>query len=236
VNEIAPTTPLWAIRLGELCRNISAGAEVRSRPEAWQIVHFNLARYLRYHATRVGRVEPEDLDDIASQKTLELMRKVDMSSGPLTNLAADRVPGFLSTVARNGLLKFLKKAGRTVRESDEGDGGDVPRASESLSPAVVLESREYARALSGCVGVLEERARTLWLFRVCYGMSSKDIARHPRVGMAPNHVDVVLHRVRQAVRECMRQHGHETERMPPGTFSVLWQLMHPLEGARQEVM
>lgn len=236
MNDIAPTSPIWASRLGDLCRQISAGTGAPFRSEAWQIVFFNVSRYLRYHAARVGPLDPDDLADIASQKTLELMHKVDISSGPLADLPAERVPGFLSTVARNGLITFLKRAGRTVNESDPDKAGDVGAAPDHQSPAVVLESQEYARALGRCVEMLEKRARSLWFFRVCYGMSSKDIARHPRVRMAPSHVDVVLHRARRAVKECMHRNGHETDRMPPGTFTVLWQILHPLDEASQEAM
>jgi len=210
---------------------------VPARAEAWQIVYFNLSRYVRYHSARLGRIDPDDIADIASQKALELMRKVDMSSGPLVELPAERISGFLSTVARNGLLTFLRRAGRTANEADQDDAGSALRtAAHDVSPATRLESREYARALGACIEVLEKRARTLWFLRVCYDMSSKDIAGHPRVKMTPSHVDVALHRVRRAVRNCMRKHGHETDRMPPGTFVALWQVMHKMEGSRQEAV
>lgn len=237
MNELAPTAPQWANRLRNLCDRTAEDTAPPSRAEAWQIVYFNLSRYLRYHSARLGRIDPDDIADIASQKTLELMHKVDMSLGPLVELPAERISGFLSTVARNGLITFLKKAGRTVTESGGDELTGAMRAESSDGgPAALLESREYARALCACVQVLEERARTLWFFRVCYDMSSRDIAGHPRVKMSPSHVDVALHRVRQAVRNCMRKNGYETDRMPPGTFAALWQVLHRTDGSRLEAM
>ena len=104
MNEFTPGHPRWAARLHELCPQIARPAGVRLRSEAWQIVYFNLGRYLRYHAARLGKVSADDIADISAQKTLELMAKADIASGRLSELAPEQIPGFLSTVARNGLI------------------------------------------------------------------------------------------------------------------------------------
>lgn len=225
VQEAAPVRPQWALRLSQLCNPTNHTRGSTARSEAWQITYFNISRYVRYHAHRFGGVDADDQSDISAQKTLELMSRVDNSEGPLTELSAERIPGFLSTVARNGLVTFLKKSGRQV---NIGDDEPVRPAPPSASPAVSLESVEYARALGACVQKLATRQRTLWFFRVCYEMSSKDIASHPRVHMTAAHVDVMLHRARQAVRTCMHRRGYETKSLPPGTYAVLWQVMHPV--------
>ena len=84
------------------------------------------------------------------------------------------------------------------------------------------ESKAYAEALKRCAETLENRARTIWLFRVFYEMSSKEISTHPEVRIKPGYVDVILQRVRDSLRECMRRKGHDTHQLPTGVFVELW--------------
>jgi DNA-directed RNA polymerase specialized sigma24 family protein len=233
----SPTaSPRWAARLHELLPGVGRASTIPGRREAWQIVHFNISRYLRCHAARLGTVTADDISDIAAEKTLDLMAKVDTSSGRLLELAPEEMPAFLSTVARNGLVTFLKKASRQasgVNEEDPAGRGGVMKGNPG--PHARVESKEYARALERCVGKLEPRWQTIWFFRVFYDMSSKNIAAHPTVDMSTGHVDVVLHRARKAVRECMSAQGHDTNAMPPGTFVALWQLFHPVEASKESM-
>jgi hypothetical protein len=53
-------------------------------------------------------------------------------------------------------------------------------------------------------------------------MPSKEIALHPEVKLKIGHVDVILQRSREAIRNCMKHKGFETGHMPPGTFTELW--------------
>ena len=53
-------------------------------------------------------------------------------------------------------------------------------------------------------------------------MPSKDIAVHPELCLKASYVDVLLQRVRQAIRDCMLRKGFEAQDMPPGTFAELW--------------
>jgi DNA-directed RNA polymerase specialized sigma24 family protein len=236
MSDKAAASPRWAVRLHELLPDVARAPTDPGRREAWQIVHFNISRYLRYHAARLGAVAPDDILDIAADKTLDLMSKTDISAGRLLELAPEEIPGYFSTVARNGLVTFLKKARRVVSETDDEEPtGRAGATFAGPAPHARAESDEYARALRGCVEKLEQRSRTLWFFRVFYEMPSKDLAAHPSVGMAASHVDVVLHRVRKTLRNCMRAHGHETRAMPPGTFVALWQLFHPV-GESKEAM
>ena len=236
MNEFASGYPQWAARLHELCPQIAGPRGPALRPEAWQIVYANLSRYLRYHAARMGKITADDVADISSQKTLELMAKEDVSSGRLSELNPDQIPGFLSTVARNGLITFLKKARREAIELEDDDASAEPARVQRADAQHNVESTEYAVALRECAESVEPKSRRVWFYRVFYEMPSKDIAAHPRVSMSPSHIDVVLHRVRTTVRDCMDAKGHDTSAMPPGTFVALWKLFHPVEGTGQEVM
>ena len=81
---------------------------------------------------------------------------------------------------------------------------------------------EYAAALCGCAERLKPRSRSIWLLRVLFELPSKQIATHPEVTLNPGHVDVILQRCRQIIRDCMQKLGYEPRDMPPGTFAELW--------------
>jgi hypothetical protein len=55
-------------------------------------------------------------------------------------------------------------------------------------------------------------------------MRTKEIAAHPRVGLKPGHVDVLMQRARSGIRECMQQKGYQPQDMLPGTFVELWRI------------
>jgi RNA polymerase sigma factor (sigma-70 family) len=230
------SSPRWAERLNELCRtNQDSRATTPSslRQEIWQIVSLALSRYLRYHAARLGVSGPEDLADIASQKSLELLGKPDTSNERLANLAPREIPGFLSTVARNGLVDLLKARGRSAPPLDDDDAsvedGLAYVKSKTDRPDEPLERNEFAQALRQCAEVLEARTRLVWFFRVFYDMPSKEIAMHPRVQLKASHVDVLLQRGREAIRDCMKKRGYEPHEIPAGTFVELWRVFRPLE-------
>lgn len=233
----------WADHLVALCRECDrrTGEPVeRLRRQIWQIVFFRLSRYIRYHTGRLGQCDPADIEDIASEKSLDLMRQIDMGSGRLRELASKDVPGFLSAVARNGLADHLKSRGRLTQPLDEAQPVVVDEitgmSARSERPDVGVERNEFALALQDCVRVLAPAARQVWFFRVFYSMPSKVIAAHPAVGLKASHIDVVLQRSRHAVRDCMKQRGYEPHDMPPGTFAALWRLFHPAATARKEAM
>jgi DNA-directed RNA polymerase specialized sigma24 family protein len=233
--------PGWAVHLQALCRAIARHpqqpATRESRTQAWQLVYFTLGRYLRYHAARLAPLAPEDLEDISSQKTLELMGKVDTSSGRLLDLEAAEMPAFLSTVARNGLVSWLKRRHRSVQPLDEVELSGGERAvAPGGQPVGNAESAEYAHALAECARALQPRALRVWYLRVFHDMASRDIADHPTVGLKPSHVDVILHRSREAVRHCMESRGHDTRTMPPGTFVTLWSVFHPLRDEPEQAL
>jgi DNA-directed RNA polymerase specialized sigma24 family protein len=95
---------------------------------------------------------------------------------------------------------------------------------EFTEPTARIESKAYAAALRECADHLEARARTVWIFRVFYEMSTREISSHPEVQLKTGYVDVTLQRVRDAMRKCMRRKGHDTNEMPTGVFVELWRV------------
>ncbi len=228
-----PKRPKWPARLKEISGELEHPRDETSQRtacgEAWKILFPALSLYLRFHASRVGNVSRDDLEDLAAEKSLDLLRRVVSGKTDLSNRSPAEIQSFLSKVARNDLMDLVRKAGRWVElgEEDGATRGIRLAHQESMagkmdSPDTLVERKEFAAALRQCAERLNPRPRLIWFFRVFYGMSSKDIAVHPKVSLKVSHVDVVLQRSRQAIRECMSRRGYESHDMPPGTFVELW--------------
>jgi len=239
-----PPETRWAAHLAELCREVGASRDPGAEPPRlaiWQILHFTLSRYARYHAARLGVTDPADLEDVVSQKALEIVQGIDMSKGRLLELRDTEIPGFLSTIVRNGLVDLLRSKHRRTRATGEDARAaldeTVALEAPDERPDTRLEGREFARALSGCAKALDARARLVWFFRVFYELPTKEIAAHPCVRLKAGHVDVLLQRARKAIRACMEARGLTPGDMPPGTFVEMWRTFRPLvkEGRMEAV-
>jgi len=211
-------------------------ARESARAEAWLLISSAIARYLRFHARRLGKFTREDLEDLASQKSLDLLRRIERGKWRMSGRESSDISGFLSKVARNGLLDLLHQAERRYRQpasklgpasgdSKEMDGGayiEETTASMTDPPDTLVDGREFAAALRGCAEQLNARSLTIWILRVFAEMSSRQIAAHPEVSLKVGHVDVVFQRTRKAIGTCMRGKGYEPQDIPPCAFVELW--------------
>ncbi len=228
--DTAVSDPQWPARLSELCallgRAPTPAARDRACGEAWVLLNINLRRYLRLHASRLGCVPASDVEDIAAAKALDLIRKAESGASGALARRCDEIPGFLSTIARNGLVDHLRRTGRLVPldayEPRNGHSVHLDLISgPDGDPNRAVECNEFAAALCACAEGLKPRTRRIWFFRVFYEMSTKEIANHPEVGLNPGHVDVVLQRAREHITRCMADKGHFAKDMPAGTFAEL---------------
>jgi DNA-directed RNA polymerase specialized sigma24 family protein len=232
-----PSDSQWLISFADLCQDLlhSPSQETRedSRTKVWLLLNSAIAENLRFHSSRLGRISREDAEDIAAQKSSDLLRKLELRMWEVTGRSPAEISGFLSKVARNGLVDQLREYGRWVDLGKVEPSGCALDAAAQASagctagvpepPENRVASREYAAALRRCAEELDIRSRRAWFLRVLCEMPSKRIAAHPQVSTSVNHVDVLLHRARHAVRKCMRRKGHEPSDMPPGTFVALWE-------------
>jgi RNA polymerase sigma factor (sigma-70 family) len=234
MTESVPGNPKWPSHLKELCEEIRSAASRatrdQARAEAWELLNTAISRYLRIHSTRLGRIPSEDLEDIAAEKSLDLLRRAELGTWDMSGRSASDITGFLSRVARNGLVDALREAGRRVEppsedqaEWDVGESGEGTTMGTVDPPDVALERKEFAEALRRCAEELNPRSRLVWFFRVFLRMSTREIATHPGVKLKTGHVDVLLQRAREAVRRCMEGKGFEPGEIPVGTFTELWQ-------------
>jgi len=221
----------WPERLVALARELpSKGEDDRRRVLAsiWVLVNEALIVYLwRCGADR--DTEPEDIRDIASEKSLELLQRLGNGSWKLGESSPGRVCAFLSTTARNAWIDHVRtRETRRQVPADPSSVSDVvrvfqyaPGAADAVDSAI--DRGRFVEAFRGCVASMQPRVRQLWLMRVLLGMSTKDIARHPDVDMRPAAVDVAMGRCRKQMVRCMKSKGFEPGSLPPGTAAALWE-------------
>ncbi len=225
--------PRWPARLKQLCIELchppDKAARDSIREEVWLLLNSSIWQYLQIHVPRLGRAAREDLEDIASQKSLDLIRKLESKTWDVADRSPAEIAAFLSTVARNGLIDLLRETGRRVEPREEDrpawDVGEVAKGGAMTwadSPELLVERKEFAQALRMCAQHLKPQWRLVWFLRVFCEMSSKEIAAHPDVTLRASHVDVLMKRARDAIRDCMYQKGYEPQDMPPGTFLEIW--------------
>lgn len=223
----AARAPHWPVRLQSLASTLrehaGGGQRQRAFEEAWLLLHSAVLGSARRHLARVGTLDPADLDDLASEKALDLLRRLESGAWDPSGRQPSEVAGFVSTVARNGLVDLFRLRGRTLPELDETD--EVARsttASPPETPEDRIARREFAEALRVCASHLTARDRLCWLLRAFHEFPTQDIARHREVELKPGHVDVILSRVRKQLTECLSRKGWTSADLPPGTFAVLW--------------
>jgi RNA polymerase sigma factor (sigma-70 family) len=210
--EEAEGAPRWPARVIALAGARSSEAALG---ELWTLVHLGLARYVRQHAARLGPVEPEDVRDIAAEKTLGLMRKLEAGEWDPAASEPGQLCAFLSVLARNGLVDHLRSSHRVVPALP-----DEARPHEA--PSRALYRILFPRALLDCLTALSPRAQRIWLLRAFHDLPSKTIARHPDVRVSPAAVDMTLARVRIALARCMKHKGFDLRDLPAGTFAAVW--------------
>lgn len=201
-----------------------------ARAEVWTLLGLGLLRSLRQQCRLHRRLSPEDLEDLAAAKALDLMARLESGAWDPSGWDQRRLLGLLNATARNGRIDLMRRADRRLRldssnrneEVDtfsqmEWDAGDPARASDRA------EQREFADALVHCALELSEKSRRAWFLRVFYGLSTREIAVHPGVRLREGHVDVLLQRARRSIRRGIIQRGFDPTEMPAGTFVTLWE-------------
>ena len=234
--EPAAESARWPARVIALASMCGAAQEAESRRAAlgdlWTLVHLGLARYVRFHAGRLGPVSAEDVRDIAADKTLALMRKLEAGEWSPAGCDAGQLCAFLSTLARNGLVDHLRRAAAAhPRPVASAALGEDPEPRPHEAPSRALFRILFPRALVDCLAALSPRARRIWFLRAFYDLPSKSISRDAGVRTSSAAVDMTLARVRVALRVCMRRKGFDVRELPPGTFVAVWEA---LEGPRSQ--
>jgi RNA polymerase sigma-70 factor (ECF subfamily) len=221
-----PPPARWPTRLAEAVATLR-GAPPAGRPRArsatWPVLHAALFASLRAQAGRITQVCHEDLEDLASQKSLELLLRAEEGTWDPGDRAEHEVAGYVSRVARHALVDLARRRGRECPAPEDPEAWAVAiaeSAGEAVRPEDRMAAREFARALRACVEALAPRARQAWFRRVFLERPSREIGE--RLGLSAAHVDVVVQRARAALRSCMQEKGHSDAAMRPGAFVEIW--------------
>lgn len=199
-----------------------------ARAEVWTLLGLALLKALRRQARFDRRFSPEDLEDLASSKTMELMIRLENNLWDPCDWEGRRLSGLLKATARNGLIDLSRRAERKrrqepVKNEEEDEIPDPEWLTDLTRASDPVEQQEFAEALAKCALALPEKSRRVWFLRVFYGMPTKAIAAHPGVQLREGHVDVLLQRARQTIGANMIERGFHPRTMPSGTFVVLWE-------------
>lgn len=182
---------------------------------------------LRQAAANYSSVRPEDIEDIAATKSLDLLLRAEQGAWDVAGRSAEEIQGYLRSAARNAIVDLLRAQGRLVTKEDMDREvlPDMKGVGTALaeSPDAAVERREFAHSLRECAEKLQPRSRRAWFFRVFYDFSAREIADHPDIRLKSSHVDVILQRAREVISACMLGRGFAARDMCPGAFVELWE-------------
>ena len=217
----APAPPTWAAQVACAVHRLQSAlpAETEAaRARLWALLHASLFASLRAQACRIARFSHEDLEDLASAKALELLRRAESRMWNTEGRHAGEVGGFLLRVARNGLVDLARSRSREkMPANSEAPAGEV---AEMEDPSDVAATREFVASLERCVGELQPRAREVWYRAAVLERPSRETAA--ALGLTVGNVDVIAQRTRAALVACMARSGHRSTEVSPRAFVRLW--------------
>ena len=231
-SERADPSAFWsralAERLTQFNKSRGTPGEGRALGELWTLLSSTLQLTVRLQARKLGPLQPEDVEDIASEKAIAILSRFLDDQVRVDLGKPEVVARWTLTIARNGVIDHLRRTNTRSQEPLKSLELISYEKTSHRSGTGFTESADastFARALVNCVSGLTETQRTAWFLRVFYDMSSADIARHPDVAATPGSVNVMLSRVRRKVSNCMRRKGLFGSELPAGTFARLWALV-----------
>ena len=251
IGRASPSAPLsptpaaarpWVERVhalaGLLAGQLDDRARADARGELWLLLSSALAKCARAQRASRGWLSREDVEDLVATKALDLLRSIEEHRLVLRGGGGGGDPGFeayLAQVMRNAIIDQSRRGLRQGMITDRVDEAwGVSAADPTVPcpdvPSSGIEVDELARALEACLGGLAPRARRIWIFRTFFEMSSRDIAAHPDVALRPKHVDVLVGRVRAAIRACLGERGFDGSQVEIVGVARLWDRFTGREG------
>ncbi|MFN8589169.1 MAG: sigma-70 family RNA polymerase sigma factor [Candidatus Eisenbacteria bacterium] len=221
-----PSRDRWPAQLAAAvadARAARASQRQRTRATLWTLLHASLFASLRAQAGRVTAVSQEDLEDLASQKALELLLRAEEGAWDPEGRAEHEIAGYVARVARHALVDLARRRGRECPPPEDEERWAVAIAAhtgERAGPEDLLAAREFVRALRACLEALAPRARSAWFRRVWLERPSREIG--VRLGVNAAHVDVIVQRARTTLRTCMGGKGQPEPELRPGAFVDVW--------------
>jgi RNA polymerase sigma-70 factor (ECF subfamily) len=224
-------TPLWLARGTIPCTTVDystvpvaelIGACTGGDAAAWQEFIRRFHRIIAITASRVarrwGRTSPEVVDDLVQDTYLKLCAEGGRALRHFQSDHPDAIFGFLKVVTANVVndhfkgLHTAKRGGSQTAEPLE-DAEPVGRT-EGAAGLTDAERGLLLDEVDACLGVVappetRERDRTIFWLYYRQGLTAKEIAGLPAIGLSLKGVESTLHRLTQLVRT------HLVEARPP---------------------
>jgi DNA-directed RNA polymerase specialized sigma24 family protein len=167
------------------------------------------------------------LFDIASQKALDIVQRIQSGAWNPQPMRAAQWVVFVRRVARNSVIDVQRSRHREPisHETLAGDGDSLLASFDfrrAQDPSNDLDRARFAKAFFECIRLLTRKAATIFFFRVFYEFSSSQIASHEEVRMNAKAVDVALVRARKAMSGCLARKGFTSSEIPTGVYAELW--------------
>jgi RNA polymerase sigma factor (sigma-70 family) len=229
METLVAASPTWPLHLSDALDRLGSSPRCpRAQALAWRLLHGALFAALRGQAGRIAPVSLEDLEDIASAKALELLRRAESGEWRVAGRASLEIVGFIRRVARNGLVDLARRRGRECPPPEDGERWDVmlhEASARDEDTTDLAATREFVRALRDCVAALAPRARAVWFRSAVLERPSRETAAALRLQVG--HVDVLAQRARRSLVDCMGGKGHRTSDVAPRAFVLLWSESDP---------
>lgn len=167
------------------------------------VVHAYLPQIFR--AARGAGLDPSRADDVVQETFKTFVESASRFEG------RSHVRTWLFGILYRKVAEAWRGLGRERKFDDiddvfesrfdqRGSWSRPPRAADSA-----LDDQETRRELSGCLDAAPESQRMAFLLREVEGFSTPEICKI--LGVSDNNLGVMLHRLRNRVRECLEVRG-----------------------------
>jgi len=216
----------WPLRLRDLVSQWHDARDpataVTARECTWTLLYGAVACFVRGRGRSLPSLLANDLPDVAAEKALDLMRQIESRAWDPSQSSPEQVRAYVALAVKHALVDLTRIHDRRSLDRPTVDDHE---ASAPAAQETAMDGKAYAAGILACLSRLTERNRVAWCLRVLLEMTTEQIARHPSVHMSPGAVDVMLYRVRGAMRRCLAKSALDTAAMPPGTYVHLWEAM-----------
>lgn len=225
-----PDFPIWPQHLLDLAGAFHTARERERRSlqkRFFVLLYTSLYILIKSQAGRFYSISREDLEDMASERSLYLMQRLERGTWDLSGRTPYELYRYLYKVAHTSLIKVCHKSSQTVALEDRPDVRNGPgtetvfHSQPSANPEDTLKRKTFARELRECLNRLNNRSWFIWVLKVFSDLPAAEIARHPRIMASVNQVNVIFHRCRAAIRKCMSDKGFDSGDIQPGVFSEI---------------
>jgi RNA polymerase sigma-70 factor (ECF subfamily) len=164
----------------------------------------DLIRAQRGMLVRVARREglsPEDAVEVAQEALSTFLQIIQRGEAPVKSV---EWPAFVTTIAKNAARNRRRRHHVAApHQSIDTDNGSVAFVDESPSAEDLLAEAEEHVRLRACVERLCGTQKSVVMLRLLEERAGEDVAAV--LGITRGHVDVLLHRAKASLRECMME-------------------------------